>query len=167
MSVIVSRAPAPAGAWAAGSQPVMACEVTLARKPEMTGRARRFLRRTVINWSVDEDAAQAAELVASELFTNAVRHTTADRIRLRLRRHHALLYVEVFDRDPHGRLQAGCPEPDAEDGRGLMIVESLCVRWGRRPDRDGSLTWACLSAPNGGLCAARARHPPRRAPSGR
>ncbi|MFH8477017.1 ATP-binding protein [Streptomyces sp. NPDC018000] len=97
----------------------------------------------------DEDAAQAAELVVSELFTNAVRHTDADPIRLRLRRHHALLYVEVFDREGHRRLEAMCPEPDAENGRGLLIVESLCLHWGRVPDRDGSLTWACLSAPNG------------------
>ncbi|MFE9967171.1 ATP-binding protein [Streptomyces sp. NPDC005525] len=151
MSVTVSRRPAPAVACPAGPQPERACEVTLERKPEMTGRARRFLRRTATEWSVGEGAAQAAELVVSELFTNAVRHTNADRIRLRLRRHHALLYVEVFDREPHRRLEAMCPESDAEDGRGLLIVESLCLRWGRRPDRDGSLTWACLSAPDGEL----------------
>ncbi|MFJ3824975.1 ATP-binding protein [Streptomyces nodosus] len=122
-------------------------EMTLDRKPEMTGRARRFLRRTATAWAVDEDAARAAELVVSELFTNAVRHTGGDRIRLCLRRHHALLFIEVLDRHPHRRLAAMCPEPDAEDGRGLLIVESLCVRWGRRPCYDGSLTWACLSAP--------------------
>ncbi|WP_282695230.1 ATP-binding protein [Streptomyces sp. CC208A] len=149
MSVTVSRRPAPAAACPSGRQPETACEVTLERRPEMTRRARRFLRRTATKWSVDEDAAQAAELVVSELFTNAVRHTCADRIRLCLRRHHALLYVEVFDREPHRRLEALCPAPDAEDGRGLLIVESLCLGWGRRPDRDGSLTWACLSAPGG------------------
>ncbi|MFD4663618.1 ATP-binding protein [Streptomyces halstedii] len=148
MSVTVSRRRAPAVTLSCPRPLETTDEVTLDRKPEMTGRARRFLRRTATAWSVDEDAAQAAELVVSELFTNAVRHTGGDRIRLCLRRHHALLYVEVFDRHPHHRLAVACPAPDAEDGRGLLIVESLCLRWGRRPDGDGSLTWACLSAPD-------------------
>jgi hypothetical protein len=44
---------------------------------------------------------------------------------------------------------ASRPGKDAEDGRGLQIVEAFSLRWGRRPDadHDGSVTWACLPAP--------------------
>ncbi|MEW1868636.1 hypothetical protein AB0420_10800 [Streptomyces caelestis] len=70
-----------------------------------------------------------------------------------VRRQHALLHVEVFDPQPHGELVAARPGPDAEDDRGLEIVEALCLRWGRRPDADrgGSVTWACLPVPGAEL----------------
>ncbi|MEW2498189.1 ATP-binding protein [Streptomyces nodosus] len=83
------------------------------------------------------------------MFTNAVQHVQAERIRLRLRRQHTLVHVEVYDPHLHSDLMPARPGADAEDGRGLLIVEALSLRWGRRPDADrgGSVAWACLSAP--------------------
>ncbi|MFD4943574.1 ATP-binding protein [Streptomyces sp. NPDC058409] len=145
MSITMHRRPAVAATCPSVQQLETARGITLDRKPEMTGRARRFLRLTATDWSLEEAAADTAELVVSELFTNSVQHTTADRIRLRLRRHYALLYIEVLDQHPCRHLTAARPAPDAENGRGLLLVEAFCLRWGRRADRDGSLTWACLS----------------------
>ncbi|MFH9569029.1 ATP-binding protein [Streptomyces sp. NPDC017454] len=149
MSVTVTRRPEPTDAHPRPAQPVTSRETTLEGTAKMAGCARRFLRRTATAWSVEVDAVEAAEVIVSELFTNAVQHAQAERIRLRLRRQHALLHVEVFDPQPHGELVAARPGPDAEDGRGLEIVEALCRRWGRRPDADrcGSVSWACLPAP--------------------
>ncbi|MEV5933246.1 ATP-binding protein [Streptomyces sp. NPDC052079] len=97
MSVTVARCPEPTDAHPRPAQPVTSRETTLEGTAKMAGCARRFLRRTATAWSVEADVVETAEVVVSELFTNAVQHAQAERIRLRLCRQHALLHVEVFD----------------------------------------------------------------------
>jgi hypothetical protein len=79
-----------------------------------------------------EDAAQTAELLVSELVTNAVRFSgdpervlryservTAGLIVLSLRNFGEVLLIEVYDAD--GNPPVLCdPDADAENGRGLM-----------------------------------------------
>ncbi|MEK8169176.1 hypothetical protein NKH77_03280 [Streptomyces sp. M19] len=49
-------------------------------------------------WGYREDVCDAAELVVSELFTNAIVHTASEHVRCLLRaEEERLLYVEVAD----------------------------------------------------------------------
>src|SRR5208282_920744 len=84
--------------------------------------------------------AEAAELIVSELVTNAVRASTGpdDRPRydgssmpvvvLRMASDGIRLLIEVWDGIP-GAPAAAYPGPDDESGRGLMLVAAQCDRW--------------------------------------
>jgi hypothetical protein len=82
--------------------------------------------------------ADAAELVASELATNAVQasSTQAEQasaglpvVRLHLASDHRQVLVEVGDSDPRPPAPAG-PDPERDGGRGLLLVEAVSARWG-------------------------------------
>lgn len=94
-------------------------------------------------WALDDGL-----LVASELVTNAVRHSGCGgehRLTVEVGRHDGNLMISVHD---PGLSQdvAKTEEPDAASdagGRGLRIVQQLSVRWGsERPD--GYRVWAEL-----------------------
>lgn len=82
-----------------------------------------------------------AELLTSELVSNAVRHaglSLEDAIQLRVRWSPPRLRVEVVDGGVTDRGQvAGSirPRPGAASGWGLFLVDRLAVRWGRAPGR--------------------------------
>lgn len=67
-----------------------------------------------------------AQLVVSELVTNAVRHGRT-RCRLRLTAHQDEVTVEVTDSGP-GAPVRGEPEARRESGRGLLLVHHLTRR---------------------------------------
>jgi anti-sigma regulatory factor (Ser/Thr protein kinase) len=93
-----------------------------------------------------------AELVASELATNAVRAThefhrarglaAAGRIKLRLRWNRPSLVTEVWDINPLLPVRKSAGD-DAESGRGLGIIEMLCADWAAHycPE-GGKVVWA-------------------------
>lgn len=83
-----------------------------------------------------------AELVVSELVTNAIRYG-AGPIQLRLIWHDTLI-CEVSDSSntaPHLRRARTFDE----GGRGLFIVAQLAERWGTRQQSDGKTIWAELA----------------------
>ena len=87
--------------------------------------------------------ARAAELVVSELATNAIRYGSHP-IRLRLVHDAATLICEVSDAShtaPHLRRARTFDE----GGRGLLLVAQLTERWGSRHTPDGKTIWAELS----------------------
>ncbi|MGW1161604.1 SpoIIE family protein phosphatase [Streptomyces sp. NPDC002519] len=89
------------------------------------------------------DAAFTAELVVSELVTNAVRYGEHP-IRLRLIHDAATLICEVSDGSltaPHLRRARTYDE----GGRGLLLVAQLAQRWGSRHTTEGKVIWAELS----------------------
>lgn len=121
--------------------------------------SRAFIRQTLATWQL-ADQIDGAEVVVSELVTNAIKSTgitdpsprwTAKRaehiIGVQLRLVGTSLYVEVWDRGD------GAPEIpeqslDAEGGRGLFLVESLSTRWDiYRPAVGGKIIWAELALP--------------------
>ncbi|MGW2517055.1 SpoIIE family protein phosphatase [Streptomyces sp. NPDC001617] len=86
------------------------------------------------------EAAFTAELVVSELVTNAIRYG-AHPIRLRLIHDAATLICEVSDTShtaPHLRRAKTWDE----GGRGLLLVAQLTQRWGSRHTADGKTIWA-------------------------
>nr|WP_236242627.1 ATP-binding protein [Streptomyces sp. CC228A] len=90
----------------------------LPSRAESVARARGLVADRLVRWSADADIRDAAELVVSELFTNAVLHTLSSRIVCELRDRGDRLRVAVHD---EGR-PAGTPRPRSaeagECGRG-------------------------------------------------
>ncbi|MFG2996673.1 ATP-binding protein [Streptomyces sp. NPDC048340] len=117
------------------------------RGPRAPGRARALLRGQLAEWKTDGEPAETAELLLSELVTNAVRHARAPHgrdIGVRLARYDGLLRVEVADAGPAVELAPEAATECDERGRGLAIVEALAVRWGQCPRRHGigKAVWA-------------------------
>ncbi|MFD5931158.1 ATP-binding protein [Streptomyces sp. NPDC060333] len=119
----------------------------LPRRPRAPGRARALLRERFDGWNVAEEAADTAELLLSELVTNAVRHARAPHgrdIGIRLARYDDVVRVEVSDAGPAVTLAPRAAGESDERGRGLAIVEALAVRWGQCPRAHGigKVVWA-------------------------
>jgi GAF domain-containing protein/anti-sigma regulatory factor (Ser/Thr protein kinase) len=105
--------------------------------------ARRFAADVLTAWQLGE-LVDTARLLLDEVITNAVQHTVGD-VRVRLVRRARRLRVEVTDHS--NRLPDVRPiDPDAENGRGLYIVETLADVWGHETmDSGGKTVWFELS----------------------
>ncbi|WP_329440839.1 PAS domain S-box protein [Streptomyces sp. NBC_01426] len=126
--------------------PVASQSVVLAAQPSSVGEGRRFLRSTLLRWgNVDDQLCDTACLLASELLSNAVNHSCGP-VRLRLRHAGRELSVEVCDGSPV-LPQARFASPDAESGRGLLLVDSLAESWGTLPTAEGKAVWFSLPLP--------------------
>ncbi|MEU9265952.1 ATP-binding SpoIIE family protein phosphatase [Streptomyces sp. NPDC048251] len=113
----------------------------LAAEPAAVARARSDVSRQLSDWGLEE-LGFTAELVVSELVTNAIRYGQPP-IRLRLI-HDRTLLCEVSDGSsttPHLRRARVFDE----GGRGLLLVAQLAERWGTRHARRGKTVWAELS----------------------
>ncbi|MFE9934837.1 ATP-binding protein [Streptomyces hirsutus] len=81
-----------------------------------------------------------AELLATELVSNAVRHTKGPAA-LRVRWSAGVLRIGAWDADPEPPGPPGMPESpaEAEEGRGLALVRACADLWGWQPlAREGS-----------------------------
>ena len=106
--------------------------------------ARRALRELLRHWG-RPGRAEVAELLTSELVTNALVHTDHDAV-LTATVGHRGLRVEV--RDFVARRPRLCV-PIADDGthgRGLLLVQSLADAWGVRVHGVGKAVWFELDA---------------------
>ncbi|MFF8847952.1 ATP-binding protein [Streptomyces sp. NPDC015127] len=103
-------------------------------------RLRRIVRASLTHWEWT-DVIDTAELLLTELVTNALRHGKADDIGVRVYLDGDRCVIEVVDGSPvrPELRQAG---PDDESGRGLLLVESLAESWG--VSSDGTTTWCTL-----------------------
>ncbi|WP_327412612.1 SpoIIE family protein phosphatase [Streptomyces sp. NBC_01233] len=100
----------------------------------------------LVEWGL-EDIAFSAELILSELVTNAIRYGSAP-VRVRLLRDRTLI-CEVSDgssTSPHLRYAATTDE----GGRGLFLVAQYAERWGTRYTDRGKVIWAELPLTGGG-----------------
>ena len=100
--------------------------------------ARRFVR-SIVDGVLDEEQLATAELLTSELVTNAVLHGRGEPV----------LAVDV---DAH-RVRVAVHDdtstapvvrdlgPLAASGRGMQLVETLSARWGVDPGADGKDVW--------------------------
>ncbi|MGW7327643.1 SpoIIE family protein phosphatase [Streptomyces sp. NPDC054840] len=115
----------------------------LPAEPTAAARAREITAATLAEWGLDE-LAFTAELVVSELVTNAYRYGGAPVV-LRLIRDGCLI-CEVSDgssTSPHLRRARSTDE----GGRGLFLVAQLTERWGTRYASDGKTVWTELLLP--------------------
>ena len=91
-----------------------------------------------------------AALLAGELFGNSVQHSGSGlpggTVTVAVRAGGGVVQVEVTDRSGPGVPQMRPAGRDAEDGRGLGIVERLAERWGWRRRGGRTVTWFVLQA---------------------
>jgi anti-sigma regulatory factor (Ser/Thr protein kinase) len=109
--------------------------------PALVAPIRKQVVEQLGSWELT-DAAFIAELVVSELVTNAIRYGTPP-IRLRLIHDDTHLICEVSDTShtaPHLRRAKTWDE----GGRGLLLVAQLTQRWGSRHTAEGKTIWAEL-----------------------
>ena len=155
--VATSPARTPGTDWEFGTS------LELGALPTAVPCARLHTRQVLWEWHLDA-LADMAELIVSELVTNAVRASaglTGSRrsgrwvpgmppVRLWLSSDRRRVLIQVWDAsDRHPAPQH--PEPDAESGRGLLLVESLSTDWGSYPPErsSGKVVWAIVSAEPG------------------
>jgi anti-sigma regulatory factor (Ser/Thr protein kinase) len=89
------------------------------------------------------ETVATAQLLVSELVTNAVVHGR-EPIGLRISRDQGMLRVEVSDGGAQtAQLIQLVPDPDAEAGRGLFLLNALSSAWGTIPAgrRGPKTTW--------------------------
>ncbi len=116
---------------------------TLPSELTSASRARSLIRRPLRRWGLIE-LLPTAELLVSELVTNAVRYAQG-KIGLRLILEGGLV-CEVLDESAAlPRLRH--PDDSDERGRGLQVVSQLAQRWGARRAASGKVVWCELPLP--------------------
>nr|WP_159776355.1 SpoIIE family protein phosphatase [Streptomyces sp. HM190] len=122
---------------------------TLPREPRSVGRAREYARGQLLAWDL-EPLVDTAELLVSELVTNALRYGEGE-IRLRLLLDRTLV-CEVWDAGLVQPRRRRARDTD-EGGRGLQLVGLLSAAWGSRRTPRGKTVWFELPLPGeeGGL----------------
>ncbi|MBV9164470.1 MAG: ATP-binding protein [Pseudonocardiales bacterium] len=105
--------------------------------------ARLLVRESCALWSVPQTVREIAELISSELVSNAVEHAHSSS-RLTLTCTTSALRISVRDYRP-----APIPRPRPLDigaprGRGLHLVAALAQTWGTNQHPDGKTIWATV-----------------------
>jgi Histidine kinase-like ATPase domain len=133
--------------------------VELPAVPASARYARMHAKNMLRDWGMAA-LADTVELLVSELTSNAVRASTAiarerratrptaqgPRLRLWLASDRREVLIQMWDPDQH-RPARQDPGPDAEAGRGLLLIEALSAQWGccTRAGHEGKIVWAvCL-----------------------
>ncbi|MFJ3224560.1 SpoIIE family protein phosphatase [Streptomyces sp. NPDC086783] len=111
---------------------------------------RRFVHDQLGSWGL-QDMADAVELAASEIVTNALIHAGSD-VDVRLRAFADHLRLEVRDSDanppiPSALSIAEDEIPEAEHGRGLLIVDAVADEWTSHPNGQGKTVSMKMSIP--------------------
>jgi anti-sigma regulatory factor (Ser/Thr protein kinase) len=113
----------------------------LDNEPTAPGLARRFLRRLLNDWDVDDDAVETAQLCVSELVTNAVLHggPVSDLV---VELDDEVVTVLVTDSGGKDQVERALGE-DTElvSGRGLALVEGMTSTWGSERTPQGTTVW--------------------------
>ncbi|MFE5374900.1 SpoIIE family protein phosphatase [Streptomyces mirabilis] len=109
-------------------------------------RTRQFLSTCLDGWHL-ESLSDSAEVLASEVVTNALLHGDSD-VDVCLRSYPDRLRVEVRDCDSHPAMlvDLGPDEDKAEGGRGMLIVSALASSWGNSPSGRGKTVWFEMEA---------------------
>ncbi|WP_030346578.1 ATP-binding protein [Streptomyces sp. NRRL S-1022] len=113
--------------------------------------AREFARETLTDWTRTERSDEL--LCVSELATNALVHgvPAGCGFHPRLTLHgDGVLRVEVHDSGP-GEVRAPETSPEAERGRGLLLVAALADKWGVGERNPGKFVWCEFAARGEGV----------------
>jgi anti-anti-sigma regulatory factor/anti-sigma regulatory factor (Ser/Thr protein kinase) len=126
--------------------PYLRDELVLAPIPTAAAAARAFVRDVLGYFQLalpDNTLVDRAVLLASELVTNTVIHARTE-LRLRVELRGDLLHLAVRDGNPWMLRLATIPDPEAEGGRGLWLVDQLAQAWGVNRYPDGKVVWCTL-----------------------
>ena len=136
------------GFAAEASEAELAGHLDLPDDPRSVSLARRLVRDLLAEFELPADFSETAQLLVSELATNAVMHTTGG-FEVRVTFDSGLLTAVIRDRGRTGaevEAAQGGVDPLSVHGRGLQLVEALSDRWGSQRDALGSTVWFVLDA---------------------
>jgi anti-sigma regulatory factor (Ser/Thr protein kinase) len=113
---------------------VLCVAFDLAARPASVAEARHRTLAWLFGYPVGQEAAEAAELIVSELVTNAIVHSGSDMVSCVLRLGGGLLRIEVTDQGV-GVAEPAVRKPADDDvsGRGLLLVSAVAEAWGVSP----------------------------------
>ncbi|MEU8377878.1 ATP-binding protein [Streptosporangium sp. NPDC048865] len=130
---------------------------SLRHDPCAARTAREFITRSLRAWELDP-LIDDTRVVVSELVTNALRHGTRDALHARpfpdvkVILCHTERSVLCAVTDPSD--QGPClrePDYEAENGRGLQMVDGVSETWGWAPlESRGKAVWAAFALPSAG-----------------
>ncbi len=138
--------------------PRLAASLNLAALPTAVSCSRMFVRHTLQRWTLPEQI-DTAELVVSELVTNAVKATGVttpkptwseldglNTICVRILARGGAFSIQVWDASVELPVQAAAGlDDEAESGRGLFIVRAMARQVGHfYPRGGGKVVWAEL-----------------------
>ena len=116
---------------------------TLPCEPASARRARILVSAALSTWGMGELAEAGGQIVA-ELVNNAIDHSRCRTVRVLVTRP-ADGVVRIGVADTCNKVPApGSPHDDAEEGRGLLLVDALSRRWGYDGKHRGKVVWAEL-----------------------
>lgn len=151
MTGVLSMCSAPVQPHTTRATGALLGERWIPRDEKCVASVRRFVRDIAIDWNATEETPEIAELLTSELVTNALTHGTPDTptragtIRIAVARERELMTVDVYD--PSTRIpQMRSADFMESSGRGLTIVKSLSHTWGCTPNTGGKSVWFQLLA---------------------
>jgi hypothetical protein len=117
--------------------------------------ARLHTRHVLCEWGL-AGLAEDTELLVSEMITNGVQASRAmsqAAVRLWLVSDRARVVILAWDASPLPPVPAA-PRADAENGRGLLLIDAITERWGwyfpgekastSAPDQCGKVVWAVM-----------------------
>src|SRR3954447_3885961 len=141
--------------------------LTLPPEPASVASARAYVTEALDTVGIGPATREPAVLLTSELVTNGIIHGRTD-VEVQLDITEDAVRVEVIDSGKEGCPVAEDVQPDADHGRGLMIVSRLSSSWGVELSRSRTAVWfelRCSRAPPPrrsrfalDAIAARARH---------
>jgi anti-sigma regulatory factor (Ser/Thr protein kinase) len=144
----------PASADAAVSAWPLVSGLEFAPLPTAVPCARLHTRFRLADWNLSH-ISDAAELIVSELLTNAITATQAIHsgypVRLWVLSDNSRIVIMVGDASPQPPRRID-PTDDTEGGRGLLLVEALSSNWGwylTRQHQIAKIVWAELRTPPG------------------
>jgi anti-sigma regulatory factor (Ser/Thr protein kinase) len=120
----------------------------LAVTPRSAREARRLVALALSRRQLPAEMTDVAELLTSELVTNAMQHATTAAVSLAVDVEGGSVRVEVGDDDPTP-LKRSAGGAEAASGRGLGMVEVLATAWGVTApvDEVGKRVWFILAPP--------------------
>ncbi|MGZ4493527.1 MAG: ATP-binding protein [Nocardioides sp.] len=126
----------------------------LAATPEAPRLARHRVSEACAG--LGDELRTVAELLTSELVTNAVRHPPRDEaddgtdIEVRIHLTDEVLRVEVHDHDSRPLPEVRRPTTPSESGMGLHLIDELAAAWGADPAVSGAgkMVWFEIRVPD-------------------
>ena len=106
--------------------------------------ARHFVAGMLRRWHLDS-AVESAELLISELVTNAVVHAGTE-VQIVIEASEDKVHVEVIDLNRRQPVHRLTPYDDLQTGRGLTLLEGVASAWGVRTLERGKSVWFEIDA---------------------
>jgi anti-sigma regulatory factor (Ser/Thr protein kinase) len=122
----------------------------LAALPSAVPCTRGHVRAVALEWGLAE-LADTAELLASELVTNAIQASAKLRtaqtpvVRVWVTSDGICMIIHVWDASTAMPIRQATTAADDEGGRGLLLAETLSKDWGTYRKTEGKVVWVMIT----------------------